>query len=56
MRVVLGELADAQDAVQRAVRFVAMAAAEFGHADGQVAVRLDPLAKDQDMCGAVHRF
>jgi hypothetical protein len=36
--VVLRELAHAHDAVQRAVRLVAVAAAELGHAQRQVAV------------------
>jgi hypothetical protein len=56
MRVVLGELADAHDAVQRAVRLVAVAAAELGQADRQVAIGFDALLEDQDVRRAVHRL
>ena len=42
--------------LERAMRLIAVAAAEFGHADRQVAITLDPLAKDEDVRGAVHRF
>ena len=56
MAVVLRELADTHDAVQRTMRFVAVAAAHFGHAQRQVAVRLDPLAEDQHVRGAIHRL
>jgi hypothetical protein len=54
MGVVLRELPHPHDAVQGAVRLVAVAAAEFGHADRQVAVGGDPLLEDQHMCRAVH--
>ena len=54
--VVLGELAHAHDAVQRAVRLVAVAAAEFGEPQRQVAIGFDALAEDQDMRRAVHRL
>ena len=56
MRVVLGELAHPHDAVQRAVRLVAVAAAELGHADRQVAIAVDALLEDQDVRRAVHRL
>ncbi len=56
MRVILGELTHPHYAVQRAVRFVAVAAAEFGEAQRQVAVALDPLAKHLDVRRAVHRL
>ncbi len=56
MRVVLGELADAHQPVQRAVRLVAVAAAVFVQPERQVAIRFDPLAEDQDVRRAVHRL
>ena len=56
MGVVLGELAHAQQAVQRAMRLVAVAAAEFRHPDRQVAVALDALLEHQHMGRAVHRL
>ena len=40
VRVVLGELAHAHEAVQRAVRLVAVAAAELGEPQRQVAVAI----------------
>ena len=55
-RVVLGELAHPHDAVQRAVRLVAVAAAELGQADRQVAIAGDALLEDQDVRRAVHRL
>ena len=54
--VVLGELAHPQYAVQRAVRLVAVAAAEFGEPERQVAIGFDPLAENQDVRRAVHRL
>jgi hypothetical protein len=56
MRVVLGELADAHDAVERAMRLVAVAAAEFGEAQRQVAIRPYALAEHLDMGRAIHRL
>ena len=56
MRVVLGEGAHAHDAVQRARRLVAVAGAELGHAQRQVAIGIQPLAEDLHMAGAVHRL
>ena len=54
MRIVLRELAHAHQSVQRAMRFVAMAAAVLVNAQRQVAIALDPLAEDQHMRRAVH--
>ena len=54
--VVLGELAHAHDAVQRAVRLVAVAAAELGEPERQVAVAVDALLEDLDVGRAVHRL
>ena len=56
MGVVLGELPHPHQAVQRAMRFVAMAAAHLRQPQRQVAVRLDALAEDQDVRRAVHRL
>ena len=54
VRIVLGELAHAHDAVERAVRLVAVAAAELRHLKRQVAVAGDPLLEDQHVRRAVH--
>ena len=56
MAVVLGELAHAHQAVQGAVRLVAVATAHFGHAQRQIAVGFDALAEDQHVRRAVHRL
>ena len=56
MRIVLGELAHPHQAVQRAVRLVAVAATELGHADRQLAIAGDTLPEDQHMRRAVHRL
>ena len=56
VRVVLGELAHPQQPVQRAVRLVAVAAAELGHAQRQVAIGFDALLEHQDVRRAVHRL
>ena len=56
MCIVLGEVAHAQEAVQRARRFVAMYLAEFGHADRQVAVALDALLVEHHAARTVHRL
>ncbi len=56
VRVVLGHLPHAHQAVQRAVRLVAVAAAELGHPERQVAVGLRALLEDLDVAGAVHRL
>jgi hypothetical protein len=47
--VVLHEAAHAQHAVQRAGRLVAVARAELGHADRQVAVALQALLENLHM-------
>ena len=54
--VVLRHLPHAQEAVQRAVRLVAMAAAELCEPHRQVAVALDALVEDLDVGRAVHRL
>ena len=56
MRVVLREAAHAHDAVQRAGRLVAVARAELGHADRQIAIGLEALIEDLHVAGAVHRL
>jgi hypothetical protein len=56
VRVVLREVAHAQQAVQRAGRLVAVHLAELGHADRQVAVALQAVREDRDTAGAVHRL
>ena len=56
MSIVLRELADAQDAVQGAVRLVPVAATELCQPQGQVAVALDALVEDKDVRRAVHRL
>src|SRR3546814_15756285 len=55
-RSVLGEGAHPHHAVQSARRLVAMAGAEFRHAQRQVAVAGDALLEDLDVPGAVHRL
>jgi hypothetical protein len=52
--VVLGEAADAQQAVHGAGALVAVDVAELGVADGQVAVTLGRVLVDEDVAGAVH--
>src|SRR3546814_1346523 len=52
-RSVLGEGAHPHHAVQSARRLVAMAGAEFRHAQRQVAVAGDALLEDLDVPGAV---
>src|SRR3546814_78880 len=49
MGVVLGELAHAHQAVQCAVRFVAVAAAVLVDAQRQVAIALDALLEDEQI-------
>ena len=56
MRVVLRKLADAHDAVQRAMRFVAVATAIFVKAQRQVAIAFDALPEHKDVRRAVHRL
>ena len=56
MRIVLGELAHAHQSVERAMRFVAMAAAHFAQPDRQVAIACDALFEDENVRRAVHRL
>jgi hypothetical protein len=56
MRVVLGEAAHAHQPVQRAMRLVAVAGAELGQPQRQVAVGFEPLVEDLHVAGAVHRL
>ncbi len=54
VRVVLGEVAHAEEAVQHAAHLVAVHAAELGHAQRQVAVGAPAALVDQQAAGAVH--
>src|SRR5713226_7814656 len=54
VRVVLGEAADAQQAVEHAAAFVAINGAEFGETDGQVPVAVQLRLVNQNVAGAVH--
>ena len=54
VRVVLGEAADAEEAVQRAGELVAVDYAQLGHADGQVTVGVRLALVHQHAAGAVH--
>ena len=56
VRVVLGEVAHAQQPVQRTGRLVAVHLAEFGHAQRQVAVALQATGVERHRAGAVHWF
>ena len=56
MRVVLGEAADAQQAVHHARTLVAIDGAELAQAHRQVAIRLQRVAIDQDVERTVHRL
>ena len=56
MRVVLGEGANAHQAVQGARRLVAMHDAEFGHAQRQFAIGAQAVLENLDMARAVHRL
>ena len=56
MGVVLSEAADAEQAVEGTVEFMAMDQAEFSHAHREVAVTVDIALIDQDAAWAVHRF
>ena len=56
MRIVLGELPHPHQAVQRAMRFVPVAASHFGEPQRQIAVRLDPLPENQDVRRTIHRL
>ncbi len=54
VRVVLGEVAHAEEAVQHAAHLVAVHAAELGHAQRQVAVAAPAALVDEQPTGAVH--
>jgi predicted TIM-barrel fold metal-dependent hydrolase len=54
--VVLGEGAHPEDAVQGAGRLIAVAGAELGHAQRQVAVALLAVVEDLHVARAVHRL
>src|SRR6266478_5373748 len=54
MRVVLGEAADAQQAVEHAAALVTIDGAEFGKAHGQIAVAVELCFVNQNVAGAVH--
>ncbi len=54
VRVVLGEVAHAEEAVQHAAHLVAVHAAELGHAQRQVAVGAPAALVDEQAAGAVH--
>jgi hypothetical protein len=54
--VVLGEGAHPHDAVHGARRLVAVAGAELGHAQRQLAIALLADVEDLDVAGAVHRL
>jgi hypothetical protein len=56
MRVVLGEAAHAHEAVERAMGLVAVAGAELGQPQRQVAVGFQALVEDLHVAGAVHRL
>src|ERR1017187_396495 len=56
MRVVLSEAAHARQAAKLARLFPAVDRAEFGEADGKVAVRMGLRRIDLDVMGAVHRL
>ena len=56
VRVVLGEAAHAQHAVQGAARFVAVNGSQFREAQRQIAVGVPPAVEDGHVTGAVHRF
>jgi hypothetical protein len=54
--IVLSEAADAEQAVEGPVEFMAMDEAEFSHAHREVAVAVDVALIDEDAARAVHRF
>ena len=56
MRIVLRHLPHAHQPVQRPMRLVAVAAAELGHAERQVAIGFDALLEDLHMRRAIHRL
>ena len=56
VRVVLREVAHAQQPVQRARRLVAVHLAELGELQRQVAIALEAVLEDLHVAGAVHRL
>ncbi len=56
VRIILGEPAHAQQAVQHTAAFVTIDGAHLRKAHGQVAVRTDLALVNIQMEGAVHRF
>ena len=54
VRVVLGEAAHAEQAVQDAAALVAIDGAEFGETDGKIAVAVEFRFVDEDVAGTVH--
>ena len=56
MGVILGETADAQQAVENTASLITINRPQLGPAQGQVAVGSAPRLVDGDMEGAVHRF
>ena len=56
VRIVLHHLPHTHKAVQSAVRFIAVAIAEFRHADGEFAIAANALVENLHMTGAVHRL
>ena len=56
MRVILCHLPHAHQPVQRAMRLIAVTAAELGHANGQVAIRFNALFENLHMGRAIHRL
>ena len=56
MRIILGKAANAHQTMQRARRFVTVAATEFRHTQRQVAVGFQPLVEDLHVTRAVHRL
>ena len=52
--VVLGEAAYAQEAVEHARALVAIDGAEFGEAEGQLAITAQARLVDQNVAGAIH--
>src|SRR5580704_14262045 len=56
VRVVLGETAHAQEAVEHAAAFVAIHGAEFGETHGQIAITAQPRLINEDVARAIHRL
>src|SRR5580704_4468965 len=56
VRVVLGETAHAQEAVEHTAAFVAIHGAEFGETHGQIAITAQPRLINEDVARAIHRL